>query len=47
MSIIYNLIEPIEYEKVRIWGYPFEAIGEKAFFERIDSIKDKLTPDKC
>ena len=47
VSIIYNLIEPIEYEKVRIWGYPFEAIGEKVFLERIDSIKDKLTPDKC
>ena len=47
VSIIYNLNEPIEYEKVRIWGYPFEAIREKAFLERIDSIKDNLTPDKC
>lgn len=47
VSIIYNLNEPIEYEKVRIWGYPFEAIGEKTFLGRIDSIKEKLTPDKC
>ncbi len=47
VSIIYNLMDPLEYEGVRIWGYPFESIREKKFFERVDSIKDKLTPDKC
>ncbi len=46
VSIIYNLNEPIEFENLRIWGFPFEPIGENLVLDKLHKIKDELTSDK-
>ncbi|KKN17082.1 hypothetical protein LCGC14_0969370 [marine sediment metagenome] len=46
VSVIYALNNPIELQDVRIWGFPFEPIGERLVLEKLHKIVDKLTPDK-
>ena len=46
VSIIYNLNNPVELENVRIWGFPFEPIGERIVLEKLHRIVDRLTLDK-
>jgi len=46
VSVIYDLYKPIEYDDIRIWGFPFENIEETAFLSKLENIKDKITQDK-
>lgn len=46
VTVIYNLNNPVELENVRIWGLPFEPIGERLILEKLHGIADKLTLDK-
>jgi len=46
-TVILNDFEkPFEYENLRIWGIPFEFIGEDIVLEKLHAIKNKLTTDK-
>jgi len=46
VSIIYDLSNPIEYDRVRVWGFPFEAMSKEEILSRLDKIKDDITSDK-
>ncbi len=46
VSIIYDLSNPIEYNNVRVWGFPFEVISKEEILLRLDKIKDNITSDK-
>lgn len=46
VSVLYDLSNPIELDNVRVWGLPFEPIGESIVLEKLHKIADKLTSDK-
>jgi len=46
VSIIYDLSNPIEYNNVRVWGFPFEVMSKEEILSRLDKIKEDITSDK-
>jgi len=46
VTILDELTNPFELEDVRIWGLPYESIGEKQVLDKLHSIKSDLTQDK-
>ena len=46
VTILNELINPFEYKNIRIWGLPFESIGEKQILDKLHSVKNHLKPDK-
>ena len=44
--ILTDLNSPFEYKDVVIWGIPFEPIEGEKILNKLQSLADKLTPDK-
>lgn len=46
VNIINDLTNPFEYSNVRVWGIPYEPIGEKQVLDKLHGIRSKMTQDK-
>lgn len=44
--VLNDLENPYEIQDLRIWGIPFESIGEENVLEKLYSIKEKVSNDK-